>query len=829
MASGVLQSPCPHVFEYQYDNKNNLIGLIQVFILNDYYDAIRLSVELSVGNSIEGSNGAIKLLNPLSEVIEDIRQNRPLSYTLYFPHWSETPPRVIDISLNGVQICYGNSVDNSFTIPTTIFNLHHSLTIPSTQIWPPKWAINRPLNIATPKSAPEASTRPSLATEKPSRAPWISRNPLNVATPRSVHKTSAIPSETSTRSVKDLSNIFLSSRFFNPNYNLNSITNLPVNNQNVPGGDNNSSRDRSGTFTVINSQNQPNFENNSFSANHKPHFSNPQQYYPKRTTENYTTNFQNLFLFVHVNNHDSSTSNKLQPRYSISQTYQPNVQNNPYFSNHGSVPHFEPHNKVSEIIQSPRSVQTTTNIFPPNPNYNLNYITKLLINNQNVLGGDNDSSIDRSETFTVINSQNQPNFETNSFSANHKPHFSNPRQYYPKPTTKNYTANFENNPFLYGHVNNHDSSTSNKPQSSYSISQTYQHNVQNNPYFLNNGFVPHFEPRNNVPEITESSKNVPTTTTTSKPTRRQTQQTTTITKKSTPALQVKNQVSTTTSRPIEKLPPSDLKAVQKSTPFSSECGISVNPNMLAMNGSPVHKTTHPWLAAIFLQNNDELKFICGSTLVSRKHVITAAHCIRDRRRKFQPEELWIIMGRENIRIWSNDGAQMVRAESTHVHPDYKIKSADADLAIIILAKEAIFSNLIRPACLWIGDRDVNSIVAKSGTVIDWGKDEFGNLVTAEPRAVDLLVVSEEDCLWSNAGFREITSNRTFCAGHRNNSGPCNGDSDGGFYMQVNNKWMLRGIVSMSLLSETGRTCGLEQYVVLTDAAQYTDWLLTFLQ
>lgn len=66
-------------------------------------------------------------------------------------------------------------------------------------------------------------------------------------------------------------------------------------------------------------------------------------------------------------------------------------------------------------------------------------------------------------------------------------------------------------------------------------------------------------------------------------------------------------------------------------------------------------------------------------------------------------------------------------------------------------------------------------------------------------------------------------------GHRNNSGPCNGDSGGGFLMEVNKRWTLRGVVSMSLLHEMNGTCDLEQYVVFTDAAQFLDWLMPFLK
>lgn len=46
----------------------------------------------------------------------------------------------------------------------------------------------------------------------------------------------------------------------------------------------------------------------------------------------------------------------------------------------------------------------------------------------------------------------------------------------------------------------------------------------------------------------------------------------------------------------------------------------------------------------------------------------------------------------------------------------------------------------------------------------WGKDESGALMTAEPRQTNLPIVSQEDCLRSSYQFKDITSNRTFCAG-----------------------------------------------------------------
>lgn len=60
-------------------------------------------------------------------------------------------------------------------------------------------------------------------------------------------------------------------------------------------------------------------------------------------------------------------------------------------------------------------------------------------------------------------------------------------------------------------------------------------------------------------------------------------------------------------------------------------------------------------------------------------------------------------------------------------------------------------------------------------------------------------------------------------------GPCNGDSGSGFIMNQNGRWMLRGVVSMSISDTKKRTCDLGNYVVFTDASKFLEWLLAFIQ
>jgi hypothetical protein len=281
----------------------------------------------------------------------------------------------------------------------------------------------------------------------------------------------------------------------------------------------------------------------------------------------------------------------------------------------------------------------------------------------------------------------------------------------------------------------------------------------------------------------------------------------------------------TPSRVFQTPPP-----VSKSpSPPSQECGISMVPNPLVVNGNAAPAGAFPWLAAMFLVTSTGLEYKCSATLVSKRHIVTAAHCLHRSRKPIPADKLIFVLGKHNIKKWTlSEGEKMVEAKEIRVHPDYVPLTSDADIAVVVLSEDLQFTKYIRPICMWSGSDDVDRIVGQQGKVVGWGRDETDSVMTAEPRQVNIPVVSQEQCLRSAEAFAFITSSRTFCAGRRNGEGPCNGDSGSGFIMQRNGKWFLRGVVSISTYDSVKQSCDLSNYVVFTDVSKFRKWLFSII-
>lgn len=140
----------------------------------------------------------------------------------------------------------------------------------------------------------------------------------------------------------------------------------------------------------------------------------------------------------------------------------------------------------------------------------------------------------------------------------------------------------------------------------------------------------------------------------------------------------------------------------------------------------------------------------------------------------------------------------------YVHNDWNSSSIqyDADLSLLEFEDGSIhFNAFVQPICLFYSE---NEPPVTEGIVTGWGKSEDPNKITEiKPKLIKARIQSNEQCFLESKALVDLSSQRTFCAGLKNGSGVCTGDSGGGLFIKKDYAYHLSGIVSSSLVKNDG--------------------------
>ena len=91
-----------------------------------------------------------------------------------------------------------------------------------------------------------------------------------------------------------------------------------------------------------------------------------------------------------------------------------------------------------------------------------------------------------------------------------------------------------------------------------------------------------------------------------------------------------------------------------------------NPTPYIVNGHIVRQNSHPYMAGLFL--ND--KHFCGGSLITARHVVTAAHCVAGLSSSRQ-RRLRVKLGRHDVLTSSEPGEQVRRVSAIYTHTGFK--------------------------------------------------------------------------------------------------------------------------------------------------------------
>lgn len=258
---------------------------------------------------------------------------------------------------------------------------------------------------------------------------------------------------------------------------------------------------------------------------------------------------------------------------------------------------------------------------------------------------------------------------------------------------------------------------------------------------------------------------------------------------------------------------------------SSSCGkpLSGVLKRFSINGELVDKGQFPWLVPLFdrIQVNNP-KYICGSTIITKRHLVTAAHCIYDVDSFMRPERILAVPGMYNVDNFFDEAAQFSDVDAVIPHEDYDHEDDlnDADVAVLRLKLPLDFTDNVVPICLWHGENDVTKIFGQQGFVAGWGWTDQGP--SAVPTYIKSTVVSKRQC-GANLGRIFPSRARIFCGDGRGST-PCNGDSGSGLILKRGNQYFLRGIVSKGQLNPETLKCDATKYAIYTDIAPFRFWL-----
>ena len=146
--------------------------------------------------------------------------------------------------------------------------------------------------------------------------------------------------------------------------------------------------------------------------------------------------------------------------------------------------------------------------------------------------------------------------------------------------------------------------------------------------------------------------------------------------------------------------------------------------MRIINGIPANLGEFPWQAQLITFWVDGDTHLCGGTLISSKHVLTAAHCFVNwiTNMAIPKEEIKVITGR--LSIYDYEPQQVTsKVAKIIIHPDYSGPfTLNNDIALLELVEPVQFNRNIKMACLGTEDSS-NGKVAISG----WGIGSGSNL------------------------------------------------------------------------------------------------------
>lgn len=213
------------------------------------------------------------------------------------------------------------------------------------------------------------------------------------------------------------------------------------------------------------------------------------------------------------------------------------------------------------------------------------------------------------------------------------------------------------------------------------------------------------------------------------------------------------------------------------------CGMSNASHSRVVGGTNAQPGAWPWMAALgYRASGFDLtmgpKFLCGGTLITIRHVLTAAHCI-------QNSLYFVRLGAYDItssRLPDGVNSVDIYIEKMTVHEKYDEKTIQNDIALIRMLENAPRSEMIKPICLPVEETlRLRDWTYYSPFVAGWGTTSFRGPTSNVLQEVQVVVLPTDQCAFNYRLYfpDQVFDDKVLCAGFpQGGKDSCQGDSGG---------------------------------------------------
>ncbi|XP_049296853.1 uncharacterized protein LOC125770861 [Anopheles funestus] len=230
-----------------------------------------------------------------------------------------------------------------------------------------------------------------------------------------------------------------------------------------------------------------------------------------------------------------------------------------------------------------------------------------------------------------------------------------------------------------------------------------------------------------------------------------------------------------------------------------------------VHGSETVYGHHPWQASLRVKT----LHWCGAVLITRYHVLTAAHCLIG-----YPKSTY------RVRIGDYHTAAFDQAEldifieNTYIHEQFREgHHMSNDIAVVVLKTPVRFNNYVQPICL--PARDAVYEPGQNCTISGWGATEAGSKDSSyDLRAGTVPLLPDSVCRRPEV-YGDSLIDGMFCAGTLEPGvDSCDGDSGGPLVCPIGD-----GLHTLTGIVSWGKHCGYANKPgVYLKVAHYRDWI-----